>query len=64
MRDMSDKEATGLLSWLLPQGESRVLETKRVSGKMVGKALETVCAFANTNDGWLVLGVEDASKAQ
>ncbi|RYF60237.1 MAG: hypothetical protein EOO27_06595 [Comamonadaceae bacterium] len=31
---------------------------------MVGKALETVCAFANTEGGWLFLGIEDANKAQ
>lgn len=51
------------LNWVLPQPESSRLETKRVSGKMVGKALETVCAFANTEGGWLVLGLEDAAKA-
>ncbi|NCU67952.1 ATP-binding protein, partial [Acidovorax sp. 210-6] len=39
--------------------ESRHLEFKRVSGKMVGKALETVCALANTDGGTLVLGVAD-----
>lgn len=53
-----------LLAWVLSGQESATLETKRVSGKMVGKALETVCAFANTQGGWLVLGVEDAAKAQ
>ncbi|MBU1360094.1 MAG: putative DNA binding domain-containing protein [Gammaproteobacteria bacterium] len=49
---------------MLANAETVQLETKRVSGKMVGKALETVCAFANTHGGWLVLGVEDAGKAQ
>ena len=44
--------------------ESLQLETKRVSGKMVAKALETLCAFANTQGGWLILGMEDADKAQ
>jgi ATP-dependent DNA helicase RecG len=39
--------------------ESRTLEFKRVSGKMVGKPLETLCAFANTNGGILVLGIGD-----
>lgn len=53
-----------LLTWVLSGPETDQRETKRVSGKMVGKALETVCAFANTQGGWLVLGVEDAAKAQ
>jgi ATP-dependent DNA helicase RecG len=53
-----------LLTTFLPLAESDFLETKRVSGKMVGKALETVCAFANTRGGWLLLGVEDASQSQ
>lgn len=53
-----------LLDWVIPSRETDFLETKRVSGKMVSKALETVCAFANTNGGWLVLGVEDFTKAQ
>lgn len=56
--------ARQLMNWALPQAESPSLEPKRVSGKMVGKALETVCAFANTHGGWLLLGVEDAGKAQ
>jgi ATP-dependent DNA helicase RecG len=49
-----------LLSWRRP--ESDRFETKRVSGKMVGKALETICALANAQGGVLVLGVEDAGK--
>jgi ATP-dependent DNA helicase RecG len=53
-----------LLASLLSGQESQYLETKRVSGKMVGKALETICAFANTRGGILFLGVEDAGKAQ
>jgi len=53
-----------LLAWVLSQAESNGLETKRVSGKMVGKALETLCAFANAQGGWLVLGVVDADKSQ
>lgn len=31
---------------------------------MVSKALETVCAFANTDGGFLALGIEDFDKAQ
>ena len=37
--------ANTLVQQLLPRGESRHMEFKRVSGNMVGKALETVCAF-------------------
>jgi ATP-dependent DNA helicase RecG len=63
IRDADPSFAKGLLDWTLSEGESTFLETKRVSGKMVGKALETICAFANTQGGWLVLGVEDHGKA-
>jgi ATP-dependent DNA helicase RecG len=48
-----------LVQQLITTRESRHLEFKRVSGKMVGKALETVCALANTDGGTLVLGVAD-----
>ncbi|MGQ3686292.1 MAG: AlbA family DNA-binding domain-containing protein [Candidatus Loosdrechtia sp.] len=44
-----------LISW----DENISFETKRVSGKMVRKALETIVAFANTEGGFLVLGIED-----
>lgn len=54
----------GLFAAALEERESLQLETKRVSGKMVAKALETLCAFANTQGGWLILGMEDADKAQ
>ena len=62
--DAPDALMHNLLGWALPQAESQVLEVKRVSQKMVEKALKTVCAFANTKGGWLLLGVEDASKAK
>ena len=51
--------AERLISDWLTAAESRQLEFKRVSSKMVGKALETICAFANTVGGALVLGVAD-----
>jgi len=47
------------ITLLVNSGESRHREFKRVSGKMVGKALETVCAFANSDGGVLALGVAD-----
>lgn len=49
-----------LVSW----DENMSFEVKRVSGKMVRKALETIVAFANTKGGILVLGMEDYSKAK
>jgi ATP-dependent DNA helicase RecG len=62
--DLPKPAAETLLRQLLPRGESRRLEFKRVSGKMVGKALETVCAFANTQGGTLVLGLADLKEFQ
>lgn len=53
-----------LVSQVLDQAEGVRFETKRVSGKMVSKALETICAFSNTEGGLLVLGVEDPTKAK
>lgn len=64
IRDADEKLTRQLLDWALPRAETVQLETKRVSGKMVGKALETVCAFANNQGGWLILGMEDADKAK
>jgi ATP-dependent DNA helicase RecG len=58
--DVSSEEAEGLLQTLLGRKESPKLEFKRVSGEMVAKALRTVCAFANTRGGLLVLGIGDA----
>lgn len=56
---LPDALAAKLVVQWLPADETRQLEFKRVSGKMVGKALETVCAFANTDGGLLVLGLAD-----
>ena len=53
------KESQTLLSLLMARNETRHLEFKRVTGKMVQKALETLCAFANTEGGILVLGLGD-----
>jgi ATP-dependent DNA helicase RecG len=56
---LPDVVAAKFLEQWLPADETRQLEFKRVSGKMVGKALETVCAFANADGGLLVLGLAD-----
>ncbi len=52
---LSEAQVTALLE----AKESARLELKRVSGKMVSKALETICAFANSNGGTLILGLAD-----
>ena len=59
MIDLNQEQAAPRIKVLLTAHESRALEFKRVSGKMVGKALETICAFANTDGGILALGVAD-----
>jgi ATP-dependent DNA helicase RecG len=60
---LPEVHASALLDAVLQGRETLQLETKRVSGKMVGKALQTICAFANSYGGWLVLGIEDFDKA-
>ena len=56
---LSAEDAENLISYWLAADETQQLEFKRVSGNMVGKALETVCAFANADGGFLVLGIAD-----
>lgn len=62
--DESDITSSALVTTLINAGETRTREYKRVSGKMVGKALETVCGFANADGGVLVLGVADLKEHQ
>ena len=63
LQDADEKWPRQLLDWALPKAETQILETKRVAGKMVSRAMEAICAFANTRSGWLLLGVEDAKRA-
>lgn len=62
--EIDPKESLQIIHVLLSRPESRQLEFKRVSGKMVGKALETICAFANSQGGFLVLGFADIKEHQ
>ena len=62
MRELTSQEASSFVAWVLASSESQLLEFKRVSGRMVGKALETICAMANTLGGQLILGVDDPEK--
>lgn len=64
MTTLTGPQAEALSDQICARSESKQFETKRVSGKMVGKALEVVCAFANTEGGILALGVEDFDKAK
>jgi ATP-dependent DNA helicase RecG len=62
--DLTPTDSVTLLAQVLALPESRHLEFKRVSGKMVNKALETICAFANSEGGNLVLGIADLKDFQ
>lgn len=57
--NINPQKSATLLTLILALPESRHLEFKRVSGRMVNKALETICAFANSDGGNLVLGIAD-----
>jgi ATP-dependent DNA helicase RecG len=57
-------QQSAIVQNLCSKDETIRFESKRVSGKMVHKALETVVAFANTEGGFLVLGLEDFKKAK
>jgi len=53
-------ERLELLS-LISQGESETLEFKK-STSLMKEVIETLCAFANTQGGYLIIGVNDAGK--
>ncbi|NBS35008.1 MAG: hypothetical protein EBS82_04060 [Methylocystaceae bacterium] len=62
--DVPKSKGDPFIQELVTYSETRKLEFKRVSGKMVKKALETVCAFANSEGGVVVLGVADIKEFQ
>lgn len=64
MQSHTAEDQKQLVKYLIHADEGRKLEFKRVSGKMVGKALETICAFANAEGGHLVLGMGDLKEHQ
>jgi len=45
------------LKQLILQGESQTLEFKLRPSEQIGK---TICAFANSNDGIILVGVSDS----
>ena len=52
-----------LVDQLVEMREGRTFECKRLIGEKLTRALESVVAFANTEGGILVLGLEDEDKA-
>jgi ATP-dependent DNA helicase RecG len=59
MIDLSPAQAADRIAALLAAQESRTLDFKRISAKH-GRMIETVCAFANSDGGLLVIGIGDA----
>lgn len=59
MIDLSPAQAADRITALLAAPESRTLEFKRISAKH-GRMIETICAFANSDGGLVVIGMGDA----
>lgn len=59
MIDLSPAQAADRIAALLAAHESRTLDFKRISAKH-GRMVETLCAFANSDGGLLVIGIGDA----
>jgi ATP-dependent DNA helicase RecG len=59
MIDLPAQQAASRLAALLQSPESRTLDFKRLGAGKVAKMLETICAFANTEGGLLVVGIGD-----
>ena len=60
MIDIAPAQAASRIeALLLHSPESRTLDFKRISAKH-GRMIETVCAFANSEGGLLVIGVGDS----
>lgn len=53
-----------LVDQLLDIEENAEFESKRVVGDKLTRALESIVAFANTEGGFLILGLEDEQKAK
>ena len=64
MIDLPAPQATTRLAALLQSPESKTLDFKRLGGGKVAKMLETICAFANTDGGLLVVGIADPKEVK
>lgn len=59
MLDLPLAQAPARIAALLAATESRTVDFKRISAKH-GRMVETICAFANSDGGLLVIGLADA----
>ena len=59
MIDLPALQTAARLAALLQSPESRSLDFKRLGAGKVAKMLETICAFANSEGGLLVVGIGD-----
>ena len=64
MIDLSASQAAARLATLLRSVESKTLDFKRLGAGKVAKMLETICAFANSEGGLLVVGIGDPKDAK
>jgi ATP-dependent DNA helicase RecG len=64
MIDLPFPQAPARVATLLESAESRTLDFKRLGAGKVAKMLETICAFANTEGGLLVIGIGDPKEAR
>ncbi len=61
MVDLTPAQAISRIASLLEAPESRTLDFKRISAKH-GRVIETICAFANSEGGLLVIGIGDGKE--
>ena len=64
MIDLPAAQAATRIATLLHSPESKTLDFKRLGSGKVAKMLETLCAFANTDGGLLVVGIGDPKEAK
>ena len=64
MIDLPASQAATRLAALLQSPESKTLDFKRLGAGKVAKMLETICAFANSEGGLLVVGIGDPKDAK
>ena len=64
MIDLPAPQSANRIAALLQSPETKTLDFKRLGGGKVAKMLETLCAFANTDGGLLVVGIGDPKEVK